>query len=69
MITLNHQCGSELQCLAIDNSLANERALVLADEPKAELDIERGGNAVGTLRKIADQRRSAVIAQETQSST
>jgi len=55
--------------LAIDNSLANERALVLADEPKVELDIERGGNAVGTLRKIADQRRSAAIAQETQSST
>ena len=42
-------------------ALANEPALILADEPTAALDTERGTKVMGLLRKIAQERRSAVI--------
>jgi putative ABC transport system ATP-binding protein len=48
--------------VAIGRALANEPALILADEPTAALDTERGTKVMGMLRKIARERRSAVIA-------
>jgi putative ABC transport system ATP-binding protein len=53
--------GGEQQRVAIARSLANNAKLMLADEPTASLDTDRGIRVMGLLKKIAKENRSAVI--------
>ena len=54
--------GGERQRVAIGRALANEPPIIFADEPTASLDTERGMKVMAMLRRIAREKRSAVIA-------
>ena len=54
--------GGERQRVAIGRALANEPPIVFADEPTAALDTERGMKVMELLRRVAREKRAAVIA-------
>jgi putative ABC transport system ATP-binding protein len=59
--------GGEKQRVAIARALANEPALILADEPTANLDSHHGREVMRELRRIAkDEGRSVVIVSHDQ---
>ncbi len=59
--------GGEKQRVAIARALINDPALILADEPTANLDSKIGHEIMRLLRRIAkDQNRSVVIVSHDQ---
>jgi putative ABC transport system ATP-binding protein len=53
--------GGEAQRIAIARALSNDPRIILADEPTAALDSQRAGAVMDLLRKVAAERRTAVI--------
>ena len=53
--------GGEQQRVAIARALANSPSVILADEPTAALDTERGESVMALFRRIAREKGSAVI--------
>jgi putative ABC transport system ATP-binding protein len=53
--------GGEAQRIAIARALSNDPRIILADEPTAALDSQRAGTVMDLLRKVAVERRTAVI--------
>jgi putative ABC transport system ATP-binding protein len=53
--------GGEAQRVAIARSLANRPRIILADEPTAPLDSQRGRIVMDLLRKVAVDQNAAIV--------
>jgi putative ABC transport system ATP-binding protein len=53
--------GGEAQRVAIARALANRPRIILADEPTAALDSQRAGVVMDLLRRVATDRRGAIL--------
>jgi len=53
--------GGEQQRVAIARALANSPEVILADEPTAALDTERGQSVMALFRQIAREKGSTII--------
>ncbi|HUY36877.1 MAG TPA: ATP-binding cassette domain-containing protein [Pirellulales bacterium] len=53
--------GGQKQRVAIARALVNRPALILADEPTAALDMEKGRDVVEMLRKFAQEEQTTIL--------
>jgi putative ABC transport system ATP-binding protein len=53
--------GGEQQRLAVARAVVNDPAVILADEPTASLDTQRGKAVMDLLRRLGRERHAAVI--------
>lgn len=53
--------GGERQRVAIARALANSPAMILADEPTASLDTDRGLSVMRLLRKLSTEQGTAIL--------